>query len=76
MPHARDLAVALEDLEAADKAEEDAEGRSPEEQYESSRLLDMTEKKKNEKETARKKRKAESKTDEKNGTKKRKTRRG
>jgi len=52
--------------------EEDAEGRSPQQQYDSLPVLDMTDQKKDEKETAGKKRKAESKTDEKDGTKKRK----
>ena len=53
--------------------EKDEQGRSAQDQYDSLPLLDMTEKKKNEKETAGKKRKAESKTDEKDGIKKRKT---
>ena len=53
--------------------EKDEKGRSAQDQYDSLPLLDMTEKKKIEKEKAGKKRKAESKTDEKDGTKKRKT---
>jgi len=55
--------------------EKDEEGRSAQDQYDSLLLLDMTEKKENEKKTAGTKRKAESKTDKKDGTKKRKTRR-
>ena len=53
--------------------EEDAEGRSPQLQYDSMvGVLDMTDQKKNKKEAAGKKRKAETKTDKKDGTKKRK----